>query len=843
MKKLFGSILLFLMLNLPCVANNGHTIVLNNNWVVQNGSHSYKATLPATAMGILLQNGVYKSDLLNNLNYKQVNKADFDHPWLFRNHFRLPELSEGQHVLLHVNGISYSANILVNEKLVASRDTVRGPFRQFTIDITKWASTENDLTIQIFRAQKGDFNLGFVDWNPRPADGSMGIFREISIEVVNDVRISNTYVQSKVNTSTLKEAWLTVKTQLTNYTDKAVKGSLIGDIDSKYFYIPVTLKAHETKAVTVTPEMASKALHIDNPRLWWCNNMGNPDTYILKLEFDIEAQVCSKDEMTFGIREIKSYKTPEGYLGFTLNGKPVLVRGAGWTDDIFMRDNIDSYEKQLKLVKDMNLNAIRLESFWGTTEEFFNICDRQGIMVLPGWSCQWEWGEYSGVKEDDNYGCVTSEKDMNMLANEFRDQVLWLRNHPSVICWFVGSDKMPKPELEKKYRSILASCDDRPYIISAKSMTSSISGASGTKMEGPYEYVGPKYWFEDTKFGGAYGFNTETGIGAQLPVKESLMQMIPQDKLWPIDNEYYNYHCTASTSGMNNLQVLTNVINNEFGEASNLDDYLKKADMLNYDGTRSMFEAFRVNRPHTTGIIQWMLNSAWPSLYWQLYDYYGIPTAAYYSVKSANEPQQLIYNYKDHAVYAVNESNSTKTLSANLKLYDLNSKLVQQDSTSVSLDPFSVKKVFTVNGVKDNSFLFLKLKEGNKEIAVNNYCLSEKEDAYDYDKSNWFITPMTSYSDYKKLSVLPATKLELTAKKGYHKIDVTIKNLTDKVSYFNRLALKVNGSMIKYAMWNTNYVTLQPGETITVTCNLASDYNRPTLTLTGWNTEEQSINL
>jgi exo-1,4-beta-D-glucosaminidase len=841
MKKLIASIVLLFVLSVSAFSAEP-VISLNKGWTVQDGSTTYRAELPATAMGILMQNGVYNESLLSGLNYKNVDASHFDHPWLFRNHFRLPELKAGQHVFLCFEGISYSANILLNEKLIASRDTVRGPFRQYMLDVTKWASTENDLTIQVFRAAKGDFNIGFVDWNPKAADSSMGIFRGVSVVVVDDVLMNHTFVQSKVNTQTLKEAWLTVTTTLKNCSAKPLKGSLVGSMDKQYFYLPVTLKPFETRKVVVTPAMA-KTLHVQNPRLWWCNNMGTPNMYNMSLEFDVEDRVCCKDNVAFGIREVKSYKTPEGYLGFTLNGKKVLVRGAGWTDDIFLRDNTDSYDHQIQMVKDMNLNAIRLENIWGTTEEMFNICDRNGILVLPGWSCQWEWKDYAGQKED-NYGCICTEKDMSMVAKELRDQVLWLRNHPSICCWFVGSDKLPRPELEKRYRSILAAIDDRPYIISAKKVTSTVSGPSGTKMEGPYEYVGPKYWFEDTTLGGAYGFNTETGIGAQLPVKESIMKMIPADKLWPVDNEYYNYHCTASTTDMHTLKVLTGVIDKEFGGASDLDDYLKKADMLNYDGTRSMFEAFRVNIPHTTGIIQWMLNSAWPSLYWQLYDYYGVPTAAYYSTKAANAQQQLIYNYKDHAVYAVNEGAVAKKMNVSMKVYGLASEMLQQDSDSIDIAPYSVKKVFTVKGFKDNAFVFLTMSQNKAVVATNTYCLSAKEDVYDYPKSNWYQTPMTQSSDFKALSSLPQVKLELTPSKSYRKVTVTIKNTSDKISYFNRLALKDgNGNMIKYAMWSDNYISLQPGETTTVSCSLPSESRQMSLTLTGWNTESQTVKL
>lgn len=222
-------------------------------------------------------------------------------------------------------------------------------------------------------------------------------------------------------------------------------------------------------------------------------------------------------------------------------------------------------------------------------------------------------------------------------------------------------------------------------------------------MEGPYDYVAPNYWYSEKAPGGAFGFNTETGIGAQLPVIESIRRMIPTDKLWPVGKEW-DYHCTVSDAAMNSLEVLKENMATRYGEAKDLDDFLRKADWLNYEGTRTMFEAFRVNIPRTTGIVQWMLNSAWPSLYWQLYDYYLIPTAAYYSVKKSNMPQQLIYHYGKNAVYAVNESAGTVQMQGVMSLYDCNSRVVTQQTTTLEIAPYTVVKAFDVPAVKENTF-------------------------------------------------------------------------------------------------------------------------------------------
>lgn len=808
----------------------------------------YPATVPSTIMGVLTRNGLY-SDVLEGTNYKNIDKNLFNCSWWYLKEFKISALPAGKYASLTFDGVSYAANVWLNGELVMSRDSLYGPFRRFTFNVTPYLKETNRLAVEVFRAQPGEPNIGFVDWNPRPADENMGIFREVHLSMTGEVAMTNTAVHSKVNTKTLNEAWLTVETQLKNLSDRQINGTLEGIIEDQEFSMPVSINPGEKKVVKITSEQA-KNLHLRNPRLWWCNNMGKPDMYKLNLKFKVDNKITDTDTVSFGVREIRNYFTDRGDRGFLLNGKPVLIKSAGWTDDIFLRDTPETNEIQTSYVKDMNLNSIRFENIWGTSQNIYDLCDRNGLLALVGWSCHWEWEQYLGTPNDD-FGGIKSEKDMDLIAKSFKDQVIWLRNHPSIIAWYVGSDMIPRPELEKKYLAILSEIDDRSYVASAKGNISEISGPTGMKMNGPYEYVGPNYWYIDSLNGGAFGFNTETGIGAQLPVIESIKKMIPANKLWPV-NETWNYHCTVSTSGMNSLDVLTETINQKYGKAKNLEDYLKKADLLNYEGTKAMFEAFRINIPKTTGIVQWMLNSAWPSLYWQLYDYYLIPTAAYYSVKKSNLPQQLIYNYKDNAVYVVNEGREATTLTGKVLLYGLDSKLIQEKKLEVKAEPYSSKKVIDLGNITDNAFLLLQLFDAKGTFSTDNfYCLSSNKDEYDWKKTDWIRTPLKSVSNFKKLSDLPQAEYSINTsiKKGNkdNTLEVTIENKTPYLGFFIRFALKdEKGKLLRPVFWEDNYVTLQPLEKRTFKCLLPQTFlaeKNIYLYVSGWNSEEKKINI
>lgn len=774
------------------------------------------AQVPSTLMGVLTANGI-EPEALTAEDYARIDKTQFEKSWWYRTIFNLPALKEGEHVLLNFDGISYRANVWLNGQQIANSQEMVGSFRQFEYDVTREASQENVLAVEVFRAQPGDPNIGFVDWNPRPADESMGIYREVRVKTCGNVALSHSAVRSKVNTETLDEAWLTVATELRNLSDQPVEGIVRGTADGHAFSCPVTLAAGERKRFVLPSE-----IHIEHPRLWWCHNMGKPELCDLHVEFIENEKVSDSEDIRFGIRETHSYLTEEGYRGFTLNGKKVLLRGAGWTDDIYLRDTPETNRLQLEYVRDMNMNTVRLEGFWGTSQNLYDLCDEMGLLILAGWSCHWEWEDYLGSPVVEPYGGIVTPEKISLIAQSFEDQVMWLRRHPSIIGWFVGSDRIPKPELEKSYQQFLSEQDDRDYIISAKNLKSELSGWSGTKMEGPYEYVGPSYWYHPEAPGGAFGFNTETGIGAQLPVKESLQKMLGQ-QLFPIDQRW-NILCTASSSEMNTLGKLNEVIRQRFGDAKDIDEYLYRADILNYESTKAMFESFRVRWPHTTGIVQWMLNGARPGIYWQLYDYYRQPNASYYGVKKANAPVQLIYDYHTKAVYAVNETLEPVSYKASMQL--LKGGNSSRNDKDIEVAPGTVVKVFDIDLTGSPAcFLFLKLTDADgNEITTNEYFLVEEDDTYDWANTNWVHTPIAKYASYAMLDGLRSNACELSSKLSQDGLyEVTVSNPTDKAAFMVRLTAKdEDGELICPAYWSDNYLTLAPGESRTVTCSMPS---------------------
>ena len=802
---------------------NGDEILLDSWKLNREGtSQVYDVKVPSTVAGALYEQGYFgEEDILNGTGYYDVDKSIFDDAWIYKTTFNL-DLAEGKHYDLVFNGLNYYADITLNGTQIAASDTTYGVFIVREYDVTKLLQKKNTLEVKVKRAVSRDLNIGFVDWNPRPLDESMGITQGVKLCASDAVSIQDVYVIPSLDTEAFAEADLEVRVTLRNNEDAPVCGDIVLDLqDAGVCKVPFDLQADEEKIVAVTPEQAAN-LHVENPRVWWTYDLGTPELYALNVAVEAEGVVSDKFDVTFGIREITSELNEYGYRQFTLNGKDILIKGAGWTDDIFLRDTPESIDMQLQYVKDMNMNCVRFENIWGKDDTVYDLCDQYGLLALVGWSCQWEWESYCGIPEIYHVGCIYEPKEMDLAARYFEDQVIRLHNHASIFAWMTGSDCVPVYDLEKRYLETYAKYDYRPYISSAKSIKSELTGWSGSKMAGPYEYVAPDYWYFDTKNGGAFGFNTETGIGANIPQAESLMKMIPADQLWPI-TDAWGKHCTTSTTAMNNMDVLTNVMNNVYGEAADFNDYVRKGHALDYDGTRAMFEAFRVNAPVATGVVQWMLNSAWPSIYWQLYDYYGAPVAAYYGTKKACEPVQLIYNYKDSHVYLVNEGLMAGDVVATVKVYDDASALLSEETKTVATSYRNTADVFNLAkfGGKPH-FVALEIKdaEGNF-VADNFYCIAAQRNVYDWKKSTWYDSPISEYSDLRFAFAQPKASVSMNVSYSDGVYTVEITNNSEYISYMNILKAKdAEGNLVLPAYWSDNFFPLLPGQTKTVTCKV-----------------------
>jgi len=813
-------------------------------------SNWYAAKVPNSTLGTLVDDGVFKNIYFNR-NLEKIPDSLFTAPWWYRRVFTVTNKNDEQFYRLRFNGISYSADIWLNGKKIASGDTLKGSFRQFILNITPYIKKgENVLALKVKQAGPADLNIGFVDWNPEPADNHMGIWRTVHLLETGPVSLDQPFVITDVDTATLDHANVTIKVKLENHSDKNINGVLKTSLGNDiHISKEISLNANESKEIVLSPD-EYKALSMDHPKLWWTHDLGKPNLYALDMNFETGNKISDSKKMKVGIRSVSGYRTARGFRAYRLNGKKILIKGGGWTDPMLLKASPAYEEAGIDYAVHMNFNALRMEGFWGEDQHLYDLCDEKGILIMVGFSCQWEWKGIFGGNYEDKYGSIVTPDQIHVATESWRDQIVWLRNHPSIFLWAYGSDKWPRPELEKNYLNVLANYDPtRPSVQSTHEWTSELTGYTGMKMRGPYDYVPPDYWYIDTTYGGAFGFNTETGPGPQVPVLESLKKMIPKDSLWPIGSSWL-YH--AARGNFHNLTRYNNAMDQRLGKPNSLEDYERKAQYLNYEGMRAMFEAFESNRFEATGIIQWMYNASWPKLWWQLYDYYLMPTGAFYGARKAGEPLHISYNYGDNSVEVMNNTGTQASdLTAEINVLDFGSKSVLKKTVSVSdLGSKETKAVFNLPSDLDLTktyFLDLKLfDKEHKNVSNNFYVLSTEKDSLDVKKSNWYMTPQSHYADLTMLDQLPKVKLQTsentTTSNGKTMMTVKVKNPTSHVAFMVYLDLKKGNTdeSVVPVFWDSNYFTLLPGEERTVSVWVhTSDLKgqKPMLKVEGWNVE------
>jgi len=815
----------------------------------------HQSDIPATVVGALVTDKTYPdpnyaknlktipgmnySDKSLFANQEMPEGSPFRCSWWYRTEFTPPPGEQKKTEWLNFLGINYRANIWINGHKVEDANDIAGTYRAYEFDVSKLLQPgkPNALAVEVFAPGKYDLGITWVDWNPTPPDKDMGIWKEVFLRSSGDVAVRNPFVAAKLDAA-YKTAELTISGELRNVSNEAIKGVLRAEVDGIELQQPVELKAGETQVVKFAPEQFA-SLKLAHPRLWWPYQMGMPNLYTAKLSFEKGGQVSDAASVTFGIREVTSELTEKGHRLFKVNGKKVLIRGAAWAPDLLFRWSSERLDADLAYVRDMNMNTIRLEGRLDR-DEFFEKTDRLGILVMPGWTCCDAWERWKNWKGDQN----------RVAAASLRDQITRLRTHPSVFVWLNGSDNPPPADIEKMYLSIEKELGwPNPIVSSASEQKATVSGESGVKMTGPYEYVPPVYWLADTKAGGAYGYNTETSPGPAIPTRQSLEKFIPKEHLWPID-EVWNYH--SGGERFTTVNVFTDGLTQRYGQASSLDDYERKAQAMTYDGERAMFEAYGRNKYTSTGVIQWMLNNSWPSLIWHLYDYYLVPGGGYYGTKKACEPIHVQYSYDDNSVAVVNGTYETvKGARVSAKIYSIDAKEKASHDATLDLAADSSTKAFDLpkpDGLTPTYFLKLELRDAaGKLLSDNFYWLSLKADVLDWNKrKDTVYTPQKEFGDLTGLNSLPNAKVVITntmqESESNSSITVVAENKGDSVAFMvhPRLTRGKGGDDLTPILWSDNYFSLLPGEKKTVTARFDSSSLQgamPELVVEGWNVE------
>jgi beta-galactosidase/beta-glucuronidase len=802
-------------------------------------------------------------------------------PYWYRTTFAVAAGDKGKVFQLIFKGINYRAAVWVNGVQIADSTQMAGMFAEYSLDVSKAivAGKENALAVKIYPLDEpgmpdkeqlqamgpfflnggttGDIGKNVTmlcsvgwDWIPPVRDRNMGIWQPVYLRTSGAVTIGHPQLKTDLpNLPDTGVAKLSLNLMLSNHTGMSKTGMLKVTIMPENFAgaaisfaQSVKVDANTSKPVDIKP--GSAELTINQPHLWWPNGYGRANLYRIKLQYSDANGVSDDTTFVFGIRTVSSTSTDvNGFLrrDFYVNGKRVHLVGGAWVPDMMVDRDSARYDYEMHLCKTANVNLVRI---WGggvtPPDDFWNAADRYGLMV---WSDFWITGDTQGeFKGSPNWPLESNVFIKNVVSTIYR-----VRNHPSLLVWTGGNEGHARKELYEAMRNNVIALDGtRPFIPCSSGFAKLPAGwhgaypddkGSGVYSGGPYAWKDPKEYYRLADNGHDWVFKDETGIPSQPPY--TTLPKIVTDLVWdtklpfPLNNSW-GYHDACTGAGKYD-QYYKDMVK-RYGDAASMVNFSDKMQLMNYTGYQGIFEADGHKLNQTGGVMLWKLNAAFPSVIWQIYDWYLEPNAGFYAMQNACEPLHIQFNQDDSTVMVIERAfKGAGKLSASAAVYDINSKLLYQRGAMINItatgtvSAMSLKS--TLAGIKEFCFVVLKLKDAAGRIVSRN---------------TYWTSPD---NDYKPLNSMPHVGLHtriVKTEKGMkeNKYTLQITNNSKQIAFFVRPQLMVNSEEVMPSYWSANYFTLAAGDEITVTVSAPaakSGEQKPAFLVEGWNVEKEWV--
>jgi beta-galactosidase/beta-glucuronidase len=728
------------------------------------------------------------------------------------------------------------------------------------------------------------------DWIPAIRDRNSGIWQPVTLTTTNTLKIGDTHIVTSFPDHDITSAAIDISVPVTNYSHTDAQVQVDCEFEGVHLHQSVTIAPGES-VVEFTPAKFPE-LRLQHPRLWWPNGYGAPELYHLKVSVGEGKEISDTKTVRFGVREITyelslldatghlrrvefsptaargttvpvvdvshngmrdipsadaaalnlseaqrsgwQYQTdvasfaPGGeastsitpdkdiaiapYLAIKVNGVRIAVRGGNWgMDDSRKRVSREHLEPFFRLDRDAHLNMIRNWVGQDSEETFYDLADEYGMLV---WNDFWE--------STQNYNLEA--EDPALFLSNVADTIKRFRNHPSIALWCGRNEGVPQPIINMGIDKLVRTLDGTRYY-------SPSSNQVNLQHSGPYSYQDPALYFTALN----RGFSVETGTPS-MPTLESFKSMVAPADQWPISDAwaYHDWH----QSGNGDTAPFMDALQTEFGAATSLEDFERKAQMLNYVDHRAIFEGMNANLwSPNSGRLLWMTQPAWPSTMWQILSSDYDTQASFYGTKKACEPLHVQLNL---ATYQVDVINTTLTpqsrLQVSAKVYSLANALLF--STSEPADVAADSSTHSVkldldkylgNGV---TLVKLQLADANGNVVSENlYWLAAKPSAY------------------RALNNLPSVALQATATShivgDVVDVSVHLTNPAATATLENKLTLlsAEDHQRILPAYYSDNYISLLPGESKTVEIEYPrkSHADRVEIGLRGWNAAKGNI--
>lgn len=818
------------------------------------------ATVPGTVLTSLVANGIYPDPYFGTNNKKNrglipdISNVGRDHyTYWFRTEFTLPADYKGKRLWLQTDGINYRAEVWLNGHLVSTRT---GMFLQDVSDVSDFAHPGglNVLAILVHPVdlpgttqQKpwgatgefrngGDGQIGWnttqlmtVGWDFTFDDGirdrNTGIWRPITIRATREVQLRHPFARTTLRHPDYDQAAVTASVELYNPSNDnrdqeyLITGTITppGSVGEGFpFAKKVRLGRGQHQEVTFTPTDFPQ-LQIAKPRLWWPKNKGDQSLYTLQFIVSRDGQPLDSISTRFGIREVTTTRdTPDHSKLFIVNGRPLFVRGTNWLPEAMLRTDDRRMEAEMRLTAHSGVNLLRL---WGggiaESDRFYELCDSLGLLV---WQEFWMTGD------------TRHPHDETVYLQNVESTVKRIRNHPSV-AFYVASNESSEVSGTRELLQRLDST--RPYQMQSE--------CDGVHDGSPYKQVNPMQHYENTasdRGSRVDGFNPEYGAPT-LPLVESLRRMMPEEDLWPINRETWDY---LDGNGFHLMTTRYKELVDNYGPSQSIDEFAKKAQLVGAMNAKSIWEVWNYNRLNSgdrfcSGLLFWYHNCANPQVCARLWDWYLEPTAALYHTMHALEPLHPQFDYLKNTVSVTNDlPRSFANYTVEARIYDLQSRLVDTQKTAVDIPAEATAcDVLTLRFPDDITpvhFVYIELKDNQgKTVADNFYWRSTAR----YEGRTTNTGPCAS--GFEPLSQMPQARIKATRRGNA----ITLRNTSRQIAFFLQLySSPLLRGGVGGGVFSDNFITLLPGQQKTITI----DSQRPNapIRLSGWNIETQIIN-
>lgn len=858
MKSRFGHILSFALVSIsgfltPAAASAqpaGRTpLILSTGWQLQDvakvpeassevsaaaykTSGWYSATVPGTVLTTLVNNHVYPEPLYGENNRPETIPESLAHTsYWYRTSVDVPASYKGQHIWLNFDGINYASAVWINGTQIG---TTRGAFARGIFDITQNVTPGQKAVLAVLVAPQphpgvshehtlrnglglnggetaidGPTFLSTIgwDWVPAIRDRDTGIWQKVFLSTTGPVVLKDPLVTTDLPLPRTDSTDIGVQATVENVTDQPVTGEVSGNIGSITFGRPVTLAAHATQTVSFDSR-EFPVLHMDHPPLWWPNGYGPQNLLKLHLSFEVKRQVSDAQDVSFGVRKI-SYSVPgTDTLTISVNGVPIFIRGGDWgLDEALKRIPRARLDAEIRMHQLANVNLIRNWVGQSTNEDFYELCDKYGILI---------WDEFFQPNPSDG----PNPTDLETYVANVREKILRFRNHPAIMLWCARNEGFPPPEIDAALRKLMAELEPtRRY------QPSSTDGA-GVRSGGPYFWRTPRDYYKVTD---DY-FKTETG-SVSVPTLESIHGMMPKKDWETITDDWAEHDLAKGASGGDWYPA---TLAARYGKISNLADFVRKAQLMNYEAYRAMYEGRNAQMFHpTTAVITWMSHPAQPSFVWQLYHYDLEPNSSLFAVKKAGELVHIQFNEANGELQVINNLPEALTgATAHVFIYRLDGSLASEYEDKVTAAGSSVTDLGPVKfpeSLTSTHFLKIVLRDEKGKLVSSNFY--------------WVAQPgyPNILTDLEKMATVTLeAKVEANDIEGHRLVSVTLHNPSTNVALMAHLQLRRGHSeeRVLPVFPSDNYISLVGNETRTISLEAeASAFNGEDalVVVDGWN--------